>query len=83
MGFKEPQIKVKEEAGGDINDYISIEIKDPELCPRYAARVVKDIKIGPSPAWIKKACSRRYETINNIVDITNYVMLEYGQPLHA
>lgn len=84
VGFKEPQIKVKEEAGGDINDYISIEIKDPELCPRYAARVVKDIKIGPSPAWMqRRLAAAGMRPINNIVDITNYVMLEYGQPLHA
>mgnify|MGYP001234947688 CR=1 FL=1 len=82
--FRKPEVKVREEAGGDINDYISIEIKDPELCPRYAARVVKDVKIGPSPAWMqRRLAAAGMRPINNIVDITNYVMLEYGQPLHA
>lgn len=63
---------------------LTVEIKAPELCPRYCARIIKDIKIGPSPDWMKKrlsACGVR--SINNIVDVTNYVMLEMGQPLHA
>lgn len=82
--FKEHDIEVKEEAGGDINDYISIEINDPDLCPRYSARVVKDVRIGPSPAWMqRRLAAAGMRPINNIVDITNYVMLEYGQPLHA
>ncbi len=70
--------------GKTINDYISVEVKDPELCPRYTARVVEDIKIEPSPKWLRarlRACGIR--PINNIVDITNYVCLEYGQPMHA
>lgn len=82
--FKERQINVKQEAGGDINDFISIEIKNLELCPRYTARVVKDIKIEPSPTWMqRRLAAAGMRPINNIVDITNYVMLEYGQPLHA
>ena len=61
-----------------------MEIKDADLCPRYVARIVKDVKIEPSPKWMRdrlKAAGVR--PINNIVDITNYVMLEYGQPMHA
>lgn len=82
--FTERKITVKEEAGGDVNELISIEIQNPELCSRYAARVVKDIKIEPSPAWMqRRLAAAGMRPINNIVDITNYVMLEYGQPLHA
>lgn len=81
--FKKPRIKVKEE-GDEAKNYISVEIKEPELCPRYAARVVKDVKIGPSPKWMKERLrAAGVRPINNIVDITNYVMLEYGQPMHA
>jgi len=68
----------------NVNDYISVEIKDPDLCSRYCARVVKNVKIGPSPEWMQRrlaACGIR--PINNLVDITNYVMEEYGQPMHA
>ncbi len=67
-----------------IENYLSVEIKAPDLCPRYCARVVKNVKIGPSPRWLRERlrnCGVR--PINNIVDITNYVMLEYGQPMHA
>lgn len=68
----------------DIKNYISIEIKKPELCKRYTARVVKDIKIRQSPWWLqKRLMTSGVRPINNIVDVTNYVMLEYGQPLHA
>ncbi len=69
---------------GDVNDYISVEVKDPALCPRYTARVVKDVKLAPSPAWMQKRLrSHGIRPINNLVDITNYVMEEYGQPMHA
>lgn len=82
--FKEHKPEVREEAGEDVNDYISIEIKDPDLCPRYSARVIKDVRIEPSPAWMqRRLAAAGMRPINNIVDITNYVMLEYGQPLHA
>lgn len=82
-GFRKPAIKVGEN-GGDIAGEASVEILDPDLCPRYTARVVKDIKIAASPKWLRdrlKAAGVR--PINNIVDITNYVMLEMGQPMHA
>ena len=65
-------------------DFISVEIKDQEACKRYSARVVTDVKIGPSPWWMQKRLMYAgMRPINNIVDITNFVMLEYGQPLHA
>ncbi|MDY2969437.1 MAG: phenylalanine--tRNA ligase subunit beta [Butyricicoccus pullicaecorum] len=70
--------------GDDIKNYISVEVKEPELCPRYTAKVVKNIKIEPSPAWLRERLNAAgVRPINNIVDITNYVMLEYGQPMHA
>ncbi|MBQ6171991.1 MAG: phenylalanine--tRNA ligase subunit beta [Clostridia bacterium] len=70
--------------GGNISDYLSVSVKDVELCKRYMARVVKDIKIAPSPLWlVEKLRDCGVRAINNIVDITNYVMLEYGQPMHA
>ncbi|MEG1428627.1 MAG: phenylalanine--tRNA ligase subunit beta [Hydrogenoanaerobacterium sp.] len=67
-----------------INDILTVEVKNAELCPRYVAKAVKNIKVAPSPRWMRerlRACGVR--PINNIVDITNYVMLEYGQPMHA
>ncbi len=70
--------------GGDIRDYLQVDVKNGELCPRYMARVVKNVRIAPSPRWMRerlRACGVR--PINNIVDITNFVMLEYGQPMHA
>ena len=81
--LKLPEIDVQEETV-DVHNLTSVTIADPELCPRYAARVIRGVKIAPSPAWLQ----RRLETvgigtINNIVDITNYVLMEYGHPLHA
>ncbi len=71
-------------AGGDIGEYISVEIAEPELCPRYTAKVVRNVKIEPSPLWLRmRLRAAGVRPINNIVDITNYVMLEYGQPMHA
>ena len=68
----------------DVNKYISLEVKDPALCPRYTARVVKNIKLAPSPEWMqRRLASVGIRPINNIVDITNYVMEEYAQPMHA
>ena len=75
---------VVKEADGNINDYIDIAIKDTEKCFRYSARVVKNVKIEPSPLWLRmRLRASGVRPINNIVDITNYVMLEYGQPMHA
>lgn len=71
-------------SGDDVNKYASVEVKDPVLCPRYSARVVKNVKIGPSPKWLADRLNASgVRSINNIVDITNYIMLEYGQPMHA
>ena len=68
----------------DVNDFISVEVNDTELCPRYTARVVKNIKVGPSPEWMqRRLAAQGIRPINNIVDITNYVMEEYGQSMHA
>ena len=65
-------------------DYVKVTVKDPELCPRYCARIVKNIKIAPSPKWMqRRLAAAGIRPINNIVDITNYVMEEYGQPMHA
>ncbi len=70
--------------GVDVNDYLKVKIDDPDLCCRYSARVVTDIKIAPSPKWmVERLRSCGIRSINNIVDITNYVLLEYGQPMHA
>ena len=76
-----PEVKT---VGGDISTQAKIEIADPELCPRYTARLVKNVRIGPSPLWMRERLrAGGVRPINNIVDITNYVMLEYGQPMHA
>ncbi len=78
-----PEVKVKG-SGGHVNDYIRVDVKDADLCPRYCARVVKNIKLGPSPKWMQRRLAvNGIRPINNIVDITNYVMEEYGQPMHA
>lgn len=81
--FKMPAIQVKE-AGGDVNQYARVAIEAEDLCPRYAARVIRNVKVRPSPQWIKERLrAAGVRPINNIVDITNYVMLEMGQPMHA
>ena len=68
----------------DVHDYIRVRVEDPDLCPRYTARVVKDIKLAPSPWWMqRRLAAHGIRPINNLVDITNYVMEEYGQPMHA
>ncbi len=71
-------------SGGSIHDYLNVEIRNSELCPRYTARFVKNVKIAPSPEWMRRRLrANGIRPINNIVDITNYVMLEYGQPMHS
>lgn len=81
--FRKPEIKVKEE-GDPVEGQATVEIHDPDLCYRYAARIVKDVRIEPSPGWMQERLKASgVRPVNNIVDITNYVMLEYGQPMHA
>ncbi len=68
----------------DVNDFIKVTVEDTDLCPRYCARVVKNIRVAPSPEWMqRRLAAHGIRPINNIVDITNYVMEEYGQPMHA
>jgi len=81
--FKPPLVKA---TGNDeqASDYIKVTVKDEELCPRFCARVVKNVKIGPSPQWMQRCLAANgIRPINNLVDITNYVMEEFGQPMHA
>jgi phenylalanyl-tRNA synthetase beta chain len=81
LKLHEPVVKG---CGGDVKELLQVEIANPELCPRYTARMVKNVKIAPSPAWMRERLRNSgVRPINNIVDITNYVMLEYGQPMHA
>ena len=81
--FKAPVVEVKG-CGGDVNDYVKVEVQAEDLCSRYCARVVKNIRLAPSPEWMqRRLASVGIRPINNIVDITNYVMEEYGQPMHA
>ena len=75
---------VQAKAGGDINALASVVVEEPTLCRRYTARMVKNVKIAPSPAWMRERIRNAgMRPINNLVDITNYVMMEYGQPMHA
>ena len=81
--FLPPAVKVNG-SGGDVNDYVKVKVEDKDLCTRYVARVVKNIRIAPSPEWMqRRLASCGIRPINNLVDITNYVMAEYGQPMHA
>ena len=77
--------EVKETGNAEkASDYVKVTVEKPELCPRYCARVVKNVKIGPSPKWMQRClASNGIRPINNLVDITNYVMEEFGQPMHA
>jgi phenylalanyl-tRNA synthetase beta chain len=81
--IKRPEIAIRE-SKEQASQYIRVKIEDPEACPRYAARIVKNVKIGQSPWWVKKKLlTAAIRPINNVVDITNLVMLECGNPLHA
>ncbi|HEX9068768.1 MAG TPA: phenylalanine--tRNA ligase subunit beta [Ktedonobacterales bacterium] len=72
------------ESGEGVERLMKLEVRDPDLCPRYSARIIRGVKIGPSPEWMaKRLLAAGMRPINNIVDVTNYVMLELGQPLHA
>ena len=83
--FEYPDTQIREENGdGASSDHVSVEIRNPESCKRYVARVVTDVKVEQSPWWLQKRLMYAgMRPINNIVDITNFVMLEYGQPIHA
>lgn len=83
--FAYPDTDIKDENGkGETKDYVSVDIKNPESCKRYVARIVTDVKVEQSPWWLQKRLMYAgMRPINNIVDITNFVMLEYGQPIHA
>lgn len=81
--FYPPVVEVKGNSE-DVNDYVKVTVEDKELCPRYCARMVKNVKIGPSPKWMQRCLAANgIRPINNLVDITNYVMEEFGQPMHA
>ncbi|HEY3761850.1 MAG TPA: phenylalanine--tRNA ligase subunit beta [Verrucomicrobiae bacterium] len=81
--LKIPEIKLNASAA-KTDSLVSVKIEDAELCPRYTARVIKGVKIGPSPDWLRSTLEKvGIRSINNVVDVTNYVMLEIGQPLHA
>ncbi len=81
LRLHEPVVKA---GNGNIEDFLSVKIQDEDVCPNYCARVVKNVKIQPSPLWMRERLRRMgVRPKNNIVDITNYVMLEYGQPMHA
>ncbi len=80
---REPDLAYPED-GGPVEDQASVEVADPDLCPRYTATLIRGITIGPSPRWLQERLTKAgMRPINNVVDITNYVMLEYNQPLHA
>jgi phenylalanyl-tRNA synthetase beta chain len=82
--LKLPKTTLPESTGGVITDHVSVEIRDGDLCPRYTARVVKGVQVGPSPDWLRNALEKvGIRSISNVVDVTNFVMLESGQPLHA
>ena len=81
--LKIPEIKVKT-SSAKTESLVSVKVEDAEFCPRYTARVVKGVKIGPSPDWLRSTLEKvGIRSINNVVDVTNYIMLEIGQPLHA
>ncbi len=81
LKLPEPQISESAEA---VADRVGVRIESPELCPRYSARLIRKVKVGPSPAWLKNTLEKiGIRSINNVVDVTNFVMMEVGQPLHA
>ncbi|HUU44073.1 MAG TPA: phenylalanine--tRNA ligase subunit beta [Planctomycetota bacterium] len=83
VAFARPEPKL-DETGEPVDDPAAVEVLDTELCPRYTARVITDVRVGPSPPWlVEKVESMGLRTVNNVVDITNFVLFECGQPLHA
>jgi phenylalanyl-tRNA synthetase beta chain len=84
VALRLPQDETKLSEGSEITDWVDVKIENPELCNRYTGMVIKNVKIGPSPQWMQERLREAgMRPINNVVDITNYVMLEWGQPLHA
>ena len=84
LEIKNEKYNLMEKGAGNVTDLVDVEIRNEELCPRYVARVVENVRIGPSPQWMRRRLTGAgLRPVNNIVDITNYVMLEYGQPMHA
>jgi len=84
LRLPEIQIAPSQLAGEPTAKMLAVRIQEPELCPRYTARIVRGVKVGPSPAWLRSALEKAgLRSINNVVDVTNFVMLEIGQPLHA
>ncbi len=84
LKFKPPTVELKEDKNLEIKDLLTVDVKSKDLCPRYVARIIKNVNIGPSPKWLKqKLQGIGQQSINNIVDITNYIALELGQPVHA
>lgn len=82
--LKKPMLTLREEGKEKAGDLVSISIEEPGLCPRFAGRVLRDVKIGPSPAWLQRRVQAAgMRPINNVVDVTNFVMMEMGQPMHA
>lgn len=79
-----PEIKVNEDDNTKLNDIFSVEIADPDLCSRFSTRMLKNVKIGPSPEWMQQRLEGAgIRSINNVVDVTNFVMIELGHPMHA
>ncbi len=84
VNYHTPLVRGGGDALGRVEDYLRVRVEDGRLCPRYTARVLKNVKVAPSPLWMRRRLRMAgVRPINNIVDITNYVMLEYGQPMHA
>ncbi len=82
--LKKPMLSLKEEGDEKVAGLVQIKINEPSLCPRFTGRVLKNVKVGPSPAWLKhRIQAAGMRSINNVVDVTNFVMLELGQPMHA
>lgn len=79
-----PLINLQEDAGVKASSLLTVKIEEPDLCPRFSARVLKGVKVGPSPAWMQeRLAGAGIRSISNVVDVTNFVMIEFGQPMHA
>lgn len=82
--LKTPAVEIAKTSAEKVSSFVSVQNNEPELCPRYTARIARNVKIGPSPDWLRSTLEKvGIRSINNVVDITNFVMLECGQPLHA